>query len=155
MPAGPDTDEVELLETNLDDTSAEIIADTLDRLFQAGALDAWTQPVYMKKNRPGVLLSVLCRPEQAEAMVVLLLTHTTAFGVRHARWARWILRRDFQTVETAYGAIQVKCGHLGSKRVQASPEYESCRAAAERFQVPVRAVYTAALRALEDTAWSA
>jgi uncharacterized protein (DUF111 family) len=151
MDARPETDEVMVLETNLDDVSGEIIGDTLERLFQAGALDAWTQPIQMKKNRPGVLLSVLCEPEKAEGLATLILTHTTAFGVRQSTWSRWKLRRDFVEVSTAFGLVRVKCGYLGERRVQASPEYESCREVAERNGAPVRDVFAAALTAMTNS----
>jgi uncharacterized protein (DUF111 family) len=141
---GFESDVVEILETNLDDVSSEIIGDTFERLLAAGALDVWTQAIQMKKNRPGVLLSVLCEAAVSEKLAALILTHTTAFGVRRLEAKRWKLRREIIRVNTPFGEIEIKCGYLGDRRVQASPEYESCRRAAELHGIPVRQVFLAA-----------
>ena len=142
------TDTVTQIETNLDDLSPEIVGATLEKLLAAGALDAFFTPAQMKKNRPGILLTVLCEPAAVERVADVIFCETTAFGLRLSEKRRLKLDRRFETVPTAYGDIQVK---LGSDRhgalLQASPEYESCRVAAEHAGASLREVYAATLAA--------
>src|SRR5262245_51005417 len=105
-----ETDTVTKLETNLDDLSPEIAGAVVDRLFGAGALDVWLTPIHMKKNRPGIMLSVLC-DEQTEATIAdLIFSETSAFGIRRERVTRLKLGRRFETVNTEYGEITLKLG---------------------------------------------
>ena len=145
-----DTDTITVLETNLDDINAELLGDFVERAFAAGALDVFHTPIQMKKNRPGVLLTVLCRPEEADAFSELILRATTAFGVRRYAAERRKLKREFRTVRTPFGEVTVKRGRLDGQVIQSAPEYESCRQLAETARVPVKQVYEAALKALED-----
>ncbi len=138
------SDEVLRIETNLDDVSSEVIGYVSERLFNAGALDVWHTPIQMKKHRPGTLLSVLCTPSAEEMMSTILLTETTAFGLRIETVRRKILHRKIIEVSTPYGPISVKLGFLNARLVQTSPEYESCRSAAQLHQVPLRDVQDAA-----------
>ena len=144
------TDTVVRVETNLDDLSPEIAGAVLNRLMDAGALDAALLPIQMKKNRPGVQLSVLCEEAALEKIAALLFAETTAFGIRMDRVERWKLERRFETVATPFGEITVKLGLRGGEIVQVAPEFESCRAASERSGQPLRAVYAAALRAFRE-----
>ncbi len=140
------TDTVTQIETNLDDLSPEIVGATLEKLFAAGALDAFFTPVQMKKNRPGILLTVLCEPSAVERMADVIFRETTAFGLRLSEKHRLKLERRFETVPTQYGDIQVKLGSdTRGTLLQASPEYESCRAAAERTGATLREVYAAVI----------
>ena len=141
------TDTVVRVETNLDDLSPEITGAVLNRLMDAGALDAALSPIQMKKNRPGVQLSVLCEEAALEKIAALLFAETSAFGIRMDRVERWKLERRFETVATPFGEITVKLGLRGGEVVQVAPEFESCRATSERSGQPLRAVYEAALRA--------
>jgi len=141
------TDTVVRVETNLDDLSPEIAGAVLNRLMDAGALDAALLPIQMKKNRPGVQLSVLCEETALEKIAALLFAETTAFGIRMNRVERWKLDRRFETISTPFGEITVKLGLRGEEVVQIAPEFESCHAASERSGQPLRAVYDAALRA--------
>ena len=142
-------DAVTVLETNLDDLSPEVLGHVLDHALAAGALDVFHTPVQMKKGRPGVLLTLLCPVEAADRLTELLLTETSAFGVRRTTAERRKLRREFQIVPTAYGKITVKLGHLNGRVVQAAPEFESCRLAAKTAGVPVRMVLEAAAAAAQ------
>lgn len=144
---GWESDSVEVLETNLDDIPAEILGHFVERALASGALDVFHTPIQMKKNRPGVLLTVLCAPADADRLTRMMLTETSAFGVRRTEASRRKLRREFRQVTTPYGAVTVKIGSLGGAVVQASPEYESCRQAAASAGVPLKAVYEAALQA--------
>jgi len=152
MAAGFETDEVYRLETNLDDCPGEVLGAVMERLFAAGALDVWFEPITMKKNRPGVMLCALTEEGARDAVADLILTETTAFGVRVEKIHRLKLRRKSDNVKTTYGEVRVKLGLKGERVVQIAPEYEDCRAAAERSGVPLRLVYEAALNAWQPTA---
>jgi len=104
----------------------------------------------MKKNRPGMLLTVLCEPSDADRVAELVLTHTTSFGVRIHEARRRTLTREIVLVRTRYGEIAVKIGRLAGQVVQRSPEFESCRRAAGETDVPVKDVYNEAARAAGD-----
>lgn len=137
-----------MIETNLDDASPQIIGHVMDRVFELGALDCYFTPVQMKKNRPGVLLSVLCGPEEKEAVIKLLFVETTTLGVRSYEVERRALRRSIVQVETQYGPISVKVAHLNGRVVNEMPEFEQCRQAAIRADVPLKLVEEAARVAL-------
>jgi uncharacterized protein (DUF111 family) len=139
-------DTVAVLETNLDDISAEVLGGFMERALAAGALDVFHTPAQMKKNRPGILLTVLCSEEASENLAELILRETSAFGLRRTVVERRKLRRESRTVETAMGPVVIKVGRLNGKVVQAAPEYESCREAAARAGVPLKRVYEEALR---------
>ena len=143
-----ETDTVAVLETNLDDINAEILGNFLEQALAAGALDVFHTAIQMKKNRPGVLLTVLCAEGEADKFAEMLMRETSAFGVRRYAVERRKLRREFMTVQTPHGAVTVKVGRLDGKVMQAAPEFESCKKLAERANVPVKEVYEAALRAL-------
>jgi len=137
-----------MLETNLDDASPQIIGHVMDRVLELGALDCFFTPVQMKKNRPGVLLSVLCARDDKEAVMKLLFTETTTLGVRSYEVARRALQRGVVTVETQYGPIDVKVAHLDGRVVNEMPEFEQCRQAATTANVPLKIVEEAARLAL-------
>ena len=144
-----ETDTVVVLQTNLDDANAEILGGFVEKAFAHGALDVFHTPIQMKKNRPGVLLSLLCAEADADRFSELMLRETTAFGIRRHVAERRKLRREFATVRTTYGEITIKLGKLDGQTVQAAPEYESCRRLAEQAKVPLKQIYEAALRAIE------
>ena len=142
-----ETDTVTKLETNLDDLSPEITGAVMAQLFAAGALDVWLTPIQMKKNRPGVMLSVLCEESAVAALTDLIFAETSAFGLRLEKVVRLKLARRFAQVSTEFGEVTVKLGLKGERVVQVAPEFESCRAVAEKAGVPLRAVYAAAIAA--------
>jgi hypothetical protein len=142
-----ETDRVAVLETNLDDCTGEILGAFVETALAAGALDIFHTPVQMKKNRPGVLLTVLCVESEADKFSELILRETTAFGVRKTIAERRKLRREFAGVKTAFGKVTVKIGRLGGKVVQAAPEFESARQIAAKVGVPVKQVFAAAVQA--------
>jgi uncharacterized protein (TIGR00299 family) protein len=143
-----ETDTVAVLETNLDDISAEILGSFVETALAAGALDVFHTPIQMKKNRPGVLLTVLCAEGDADKFSEMILRETSAFGVRRHLAERRKLRREFTTARTKFGDVTVKLGRLDGKVVQAAPEFESCKKIATRAKVPVKEVYEAAVKAL-------
>lgn len=138
-----ETDRVAVLETNLDDCPGEILGAFVETALAAGALDVFHTPIQMKKNRPGVLLTILCVEADADKFGEMLLRETTAFGVRKTIAERRKLRREFAKVKTDFGNVTVKIGRLGGKVVQAAPEFESAKKLADQAGVPVKRVFEA------------
>jgi uncharacterized protein (TIGR00299 family) protein len=137
---GDEADQVVVLEANLDDATGEQIGHAFAALLAAGALDVFTVPIMMKKNRPGVLLSVLTTPETQAACEDVLFTQTGTLGVRRHICTRRKLARESRTVQTRFGPIRMKLGRRGNDIVVASPEYEDCAEAARRAGVGLREV---------------
>ena len=145
---GPDTHgRMVLLEANLDDMSGEFFGYAMEKLFAAGAVDVWATPIFMKKNRPAMMLSALVPEDRAEAVADAILIHTTSFGVRRQSVGRTCLEREHVTAQTPYGPIRVKLGKRDGQLLTAAPEYEDCAAAADRAGVPLKDVYAAAMAA--------
>jgi len=144
-----ETDTVTVMETNLDDISSEILGHFVDTALAAGALDVFYTPIQMKKNRPGVLLGLLCAPADADKFCELILRQTTSFGVRRYSAERRKLAREFAKVQTAYGEVSVKLGRLDGQVIQAAPEFESCKQVAAAAKVSLKEVYQAAVKELQ------
>jgi uncharacterized protein (TIGR00299 family) protein len=140
-------EELMVVETNLDDASPQVLGHVLEQALARGALDCYFTHAQMKKNRPGVLVSILCRAEDREAMLELLFAETPTFGVRSHSVLRRALERESVTVETEFGRIAVKVGRSRGRVVSVTPEFEECREAAMRASVPLREVQEAARRA--------
>ena len=138
-----------MLETNIDDMSPQLLGHVMDRAFELGALDCYFTPVQMKKNRPGVLLSVLCERERKEQLLNLLFIETTTLGVRSYEVERRALQRSMVRVETQYGPIDVKVAHLNGSVVNEMPEFEQVRAAAAKAGVAVKVVEDAVRKAID------
>ncbi|HWX21211.1 MAG TPA: nickel pincer cofactor biosynthesis protein LarC [Candidatus Binatia bacterium] len=143
-----ETDTIAVLETNLDDIEAELLGHFVETALGAGALDVFYTPIQMKKNRPGVLLTVLCAESEADKFTDMMLRETSSFGVRRHLMERRKLAREFKKVKTPYGEVTVKLGRLDGRVVQAAPEFESCKKVAERAKAPLKAVYQAAIKEL-------
>jgi uncharacterized protein (TIGR00299 family) protein len=137
-----ESETVTVLETNIDDSTPEVLAYAMERLLAAGALDVAFQPLQMKKNRPGVLVQVVARPEQQEALAAILFAETTTLGVRITTAERRVRERRVVEVDLGYGRVRVKLA--GS---DAAPEYEDCRALALTTGRPLRQVVAEALAA--------
>jgi uncharacterized protein (TIGR00299 family) protein len=142
-----ETDTIAVLETNLDDINAEILGYFMEKALAAGALDVFHTAIQMKKNRPGVLVTVLCAEADADKFSELLLRETSAFGIRRYSAERRKLQRGLVTVQTPHGSVTVKVGKLDGKVLQVAPEFESCKKLADQAKVPIKEVYDAALRA--------
>ena len=136
------TDTITILETNLDDVSPEIIGYCFEQLLAAGALDVFTTPIHMKKNRPGVMLSVLATPESVPAMETILFRETGTFGIRRSLASRSKLQREIVTIQTPWGPVQAKKGWRDGLTVL-TPEYEDCSRLAREKGLPLRDVYRA------------
>ncbi len=145
---------VDVLTTTIDDLDSRLFGPLADRLFADGALDVTLRPVYGKKGRPAVEVIVLCKPTRAarEAISRRLFTETTTLGLRWRREQRTTLHRTFRTVHTEYGPIAVKEGRLDGVPITLQPEFDSCLAAADAHDVPVRVVMDAARALLADEA---
>lgn len=137
---GFESDQVWLLETNIDDVPAEVIGYCCDRLLAAGALDVFTTPIFMKKNRPGVMLSVLAPPESTASMEEILFHETTTLGIRRQLVSRHKLRRRRCTVETPWGPVQGKLAWQDGQPAIFSPEHEDCARIAREQHIPLRDV---------------
>ena len=124
----------------------------MERLFDAGALDVGLQHLQMKKNRPGFLLRVLARPSERQAMAALMLTESSAIGVRTTEWDRLMLERDIVSVQTAFGRLRVKRVRDLDGNESFSPEYDDCKRAARKHDVPLREVLSEASRAAAEGA---
>ena len=140
---------IAILEANLDDLSPQIIGYVLEKSLEQGALDAFTTPIQMKKTRPGTLLTVLARLEDADHLTHFLLRETTTLGVRRREEHRTILDRRWENVETEWGAVRIKIGSLDGTEMNAAPEFEDCRRLAEAHKVPLKRVMQQAA-----TAWA-
>lgn len=133
-------DRVTLMETNIDDATGEALGYAMDRLMRAGALDVWFTPIQMKKNRPAVVLSVLCRTDDAEELSDIIFMETSTIGIRMQQLDRITLKREIRTVKTELGEVRVKLVVVrGLERVQ--PEYEDCARIAEKNNLSLNEVY--------------
>ncbi|MEY2600369.1 MAG: hypothetical protein RLZZ142_2628 [Verrucomicrobiota bacterium] len=149
LPQGFEVDRLLQVETNLDDATPETIGYVCERLREAGALDVWTAPIQMKKNRPAVLLALLCDPSQLAVCSEILFRESGAFGLRFHEVTRLKLRRDFVEVPTPHGTVTIKRGFQGDQLLQSVPEYEACKALARQSGVPLREIFEAAKQAAQ------
>lgn len=140
----PETDRVCLLETNLDDVSGEIIGHTKQKLLASGALDVYSTTVQMKKDRPGVVLTVICSLADADALEAIMFSETATFGIRRHVVERSKRTRQEHIVETAWGTVRGKLGWRGASRPVFTPEFDDCARIANENGVALREVYRAA-----------
>lgn len=134
-------DECILLECNIDDMNPEIYNYVMDKLFEKKALDVYRTPVQMKKDRLGVILSVLCREENTEEIKEVIFTETTSLGIRESKVMRNKLKRDFLKVNTIYGKVTIKKAYYKGKIIKWKAEYDECRVLADKNNVPIRKIY--------------
>ena len=144
--AGTSQETITVLEANLDDLSPQVLAYTMEQLLAAGALDVFSVPVQMKKGRPGAVLTVLSKPEDADRLSKLIFAETTTLGVRRREEMRQVLARRWETVETPWGPVRIKIASMNGTISNYAPEYEDCRAVAEKHHVPLRTVMQEAMR---------
>jgi uncharacterized protein (TIGR00299 family) protein len=139
-------DRITVLEANLDDLSPQVLAYAMERLLAEGALDVFSVPVQMKKSRPGALLTVLAKMEDANRLTKLIFAETTTLGVRRREEQRQTLSRRWETVDTAWGPVRIKIANMNGSVSNYAPEYEDCRTLAEAQHVPLRAVMQEAIQ---------
>jgi pyridinium-3,5-bisthiocarboxylic acid mononucleotide nickel chelatase len=138
---------ISVLEANLDDLNPQVFGYVMDRLLEEGALDVFGMPVQMKKNRPGMVLTVLSKPEDASRLTQLIFDETTTLGVRRRDEVRQTLARRWENVRTEWGDIRIKIASMNGTITNYAPEYEDCRRIATEHHVPLKTVMQAAARA--------
>ncbi len=147
--SSPFLETISVLETQIDDLSPQAIGYAFKALFAAGAVDVFTQPIGMKKSRPGILLTVICHPEQELRCQAVIFRETSTLGIRRSTQQRAILEREIQQVETEYGIVPVKVAWMGSEAgrfiANVQPEYEDCAALARKHNIAWREVHRLAL----------
>lgn len=129
------------IEVNLDDIPGEWLGHVMDLLLEAGANDVFYVPIYMKKNRPGTMLQVLCSESASAAIMNIIFQETTTLGVRYYPLSVKRLGRQFKDIETPWGIVSVKQGLLNNEVVQQAPEYSQCKEIAEKYGIPLKKVY--------------
>ena len=144
--ANPSNDSITVLEANLDDLSPQVLAYAMERLLAEGALDVFSVPVQMKKSRPGALLTVLAKMEDAGRLTKTIFAETTTLGVRRREEQRQTLSRRWETVDTTWGPVRMKIANMNGSVSNYAPEYEDCRTLAEAQHVPLRAVMQEAIQ---------
>jgi uncharacterized protein (TIGR00299 family) protein len=144
QPASTTATDIVVIETNIDDMNPQAYGFVFERAFELGALDVFTTPVQMKKDRPGVLLTVLCEPRKLDSLTEMLLRETTTLGVRYYEAKRRVLERSIETVETEFGPVRVKVAYDGGRRLHFQAEYEDCARLARQHAVPFLEVQSAA-----------
>ena len=117
--------------------SSEIYSYIYNVVMDNGALDVYTESIYMKKNRPAIKLCILCREEDLDKFIDLVLLETSTFGIRYNKYNRVVLHRRFEKLETEYGKITVKLGYYNGKLIRVTPEYEECKKMAEYKEIPL------------------
>jgi pyridinium-3,5-bisthiocarboxylic acid mononucleotide nickel chelatase len=147
LPANTNQETISVLEANLDDLNPQVFGYVLDRLLAEGALDVFSMPVQMKKNRPGTLLTILCKPEDAAKLAQIVFTETTTLGVRQRQEQRSTLTRRWVPVATPWGEVRMKIASLNGTVTNYAPEYEDCRSIAEEKHVPLKSVMQEAMQA--------
>ena len=140
-----------LLSANIDDQSAEITGFILEKLFESKVADAWTEPIFMKKNRQAVMISVLCRAAEVKTALEILFMESSTFGVRSQHIKRYKLSREIKKISLPYGEVEVKIGHYKDNISSMSPEYESCRMLALKTKKPLKEVYRDAVHFFQKT----
>jgi len=138
---------IAVLEANLDDLNPQVFGYVVDRLIEEGALDTFGVPVQMKKNRPAMILTVLCQPEDASKLTQLIFRETTTLGVRCREERRQTLPRRWENVSTPWGEIRMKLASMNGTVTNYAPEYEDCRRIAAENHVPLKQVMQEAIRA--------
>jgi pyridinium-3,5-bisthiocarboxylic acid mononucleotide nickel chelatase len=147
LAAKTQSDTISVLEANLDDLNPQVFGYVMDRLLEVGALDVFGMPVQMKKNRPGTLLTVLCKPQDAEKLIQLVFSETTTLGVRRREESRQTLARRWESVRTEWGEVRIKIASMNGTVTNYAPEYEDCRRIAAEHHVPLKTVMQEASRA--------
>ena len=142
-------EEIAVIEANLDDMNPQIYGYFLEKALGVGALDVYTTPVQMKKNRPGTLLTVLCKPQDTNALMSPIFAETTTFGARTYRAQRRALPRELVKVTTSFGDVHVKLSRVNGRILHVAPEYDDCRKLAVEKNVPLQRVIREALRRYE------
>jgi len=144
------SDEMWVVETNIDNMSGEVLGYVMEKLFEAGAADAYLTPIQMKKGRPGIIISAIVAESSLSAVELVLLNQTTTFGIRKYKVIRTILTREFKEIDSQFGKIKVKIGKYNGDIKSFSPEYEDCKKIADERGIPLKQVYSLISKELEN-----
>src|SRR3989338_359835 len=144
------SDEMWIVETNIDNMSGEVLGYVMEKLFEAGAADAYLTPIQMKKGRPGIIISAIVAESSLSAVELVLLNQTTTFGIRKYKVIRTILTREFKEIDSQFGKIKVKIGKYNGDIKSFSPEYEDCKKIADERGIPLKQVYSLISKELEN-----
>lgn len=120
--------------------SSEVYSYVYEKVINEGALDVYTQSIYMKKNRPAIKLCILCKEEDLNKFIYVIILETTTFGIRYNKYNRVVLDRKFTELETEYGNINVKLGYYNGKLIRVTPEYEDCKKIAKNVNLPLNSI---------------
>ncbi len=120
--------------------SSEVYSYVYEKVINEGALDVYTQSIYMKKNRPAIKLCILCKEEDLNKFIDVIILETTTFGIRYNKYNRVVLDRKFTELETEYGNINVKLGYYNGKLIRVTPEYEDCKKIAKNVNLPLNSI---------------
>jgi hypothetical protein len=145
--ASAESGTISVLEANLDDLNPQVFGYVMDRLLEEGALDVFGMPVQMKKNRPGMVLTVLCKPEDTAKVTQIIFAETTTLGIRRREEARQTLARRWESVATSWGDVRIKVASMNGTITNYAPEYEDCRRIAAEHRVPLKRVMGEAVEA--------
>lgn len=121
--------------------SSEIYSYLYEKVLEEGALDIYTESIYMKKNRPAIKLCILCKESDLDKFIKILLKETSTFGVRYNTYNREELKRKFETIDTKYGKIKVKLGYYDNELIKATPEYDECKLIAKNYDISLNDVF--------------
>ncbi|MBC5997809.1 DUF111 family protein [Romboutsia ilealis] len=121
--------------------SSEIYSYLYEKVLEEGALDIYTESIYMKKNRPAIKLCILCKESDLDKFIKILLKETSTFGVRYNTYNREELKRKFETIDTKYGKIKVKLGYYDNELIKATPEYDECKLIAKNYDISLNEVF--------------
>lgn len=146
-----DTDWVTVIESNIDNMTGELLGGLMDRLLAAGALDISYTPIQMKKNRPAIMVTVICQEEEGDSIASLLLSESSTLGVRISQAQRLKAQRMFERIETPIGPMSIKVKRLGDRVISAAPEFEECQRLARERDLPLEEVYEVARHAIKKT----
>lgn len=145
-----ESDEMWIVETNIDNMSGEILGFVMDKLFEAGAVDTYFTPIQMKKGRPGIIISAIVSDMNLSSVELALFNQTTTFGIRKHKVARKVLIREFKEVDTHLGKVKLKIGRFNGNIKSYSPEYEDCKKIAEEKGIPLKEVYNIISKDIEN-----
>jgi uncharacterized protein (DUF111 family) len=133
----PSDDQTTVIEANIDDMNPQIYEYVMENLFKKGALDVFLTQIIMKKGRPGIKLTVLCKESDREELIKMILTETTTIGLRFYDVERRVLEREIKLIDTEFGKVRVKFSKLGDDILKATPEYEDCKRIAKKLNMPL------------------
>ncbi len=145
------TDKIAILETNIDDLSPQFYGPLMERLFEAGALDVYLTSIQMKKNRPGILLNVICPPDLEESCARIIFEESSAIGIRRSLSDRFCLKRDIRNVSTPWGDVRIKIAYQGGESLNVMPEFEDVKRIAKDTGIPLKIVHETALRRYRES----